>query len=151
LHNAPKAWTKYITVTGPDVAWRGWNGREGLDGMKLTREPAARPSPPPPLEANDQVVIWVGTAGWAIALVVLLIIRDRLPADQRWWIWTCACGVAFGIFASWYVPRLKRGRARAAARRAARGDGEETGQSAPRDSGSNTVSSTETPGKSTRS
>ena len=118
--------------------------------MKLTREQAARPSPPP-LEANDQVVIWVGTAGWAIALVVLLIIRDSLPADQRWWIWTCACGVAFGIFASWYVPRLKRGRARAAARRAAREDGEETGQSAPRDSGSNTVSSTETPGRSTRS
>ena len=131
--------------------------------MKLTREPAARPSPPPPLEANDQVVIWVGTAGWAIALVVLLIIRDSLPADQRWWIWTCACGVAFGIFASWYVPRLKRGRARAAARRAAAGDepgnepGNEQGeqgpqvQSAPRDSGSNTVSSTETPGRSTRS
>jgi hypothetical protein len=119
--------------------------------MKLTGERAARPSPPPPLEANDQVVIWVGTAGWAIALVVLLIIRDSLPSGQRWWIWTCVCGMAFGIFASWYVPRLKRGRARAAARRAA---GEEEGdgdQSAPRDSGSNTVSSTETPGRSTRS
>jgi hypothetical protein len=125
--------------------------------MKLTRERAARPSPPPPLEANDQVVIWVGTAGWAVALVVLLIVRDSLPADQRWWIWTCVCGVAFGIFASWYVPRLKRGRARAAARRAVRGEGEVGGeqaegdQSAPRDSGSNTVSSTETPGRSTRS
>ena len=113
--------------------------------MKLTRAPAERRSPPPPLEANDQVVIWVGTAGWVVALVVLLVIRDSLPAGQRWWIWTCVCGVAFGLFASWYVPRLKRGRARAAAQRA------ETGQSAPRDSGSNTVSSTETPGRSTRS
>jgi hypothetical protein len=90
-------------------------------------------------------------------VVVLLIVRDSLPADQRWWIWTCVCGVAFGIFASWYVPRLKRGRARAAARRAVRGEGEVGGeqaegdQSAPRDSGSNTVSSTETPGRSTRS
>ena len=114
--------------------------------MKLTREQAAQPAPPP-LEANDQVVIWAGTAGWAVALVVLLIIRDSLPADQRWWIWTCVCGVAFGIFASWYVPRLKRGRARAAAS----GEAGESGQSAPRDSGSNTVSSTETPGRSTRS
>ncbi|HTQ93202.1 MAG TPA: DUF2530 domain-containing protein [Streptosporangiaceae bacterium] len=113
--------------------------------MKPTRERAARPEPPPPLEANDQVVIWTGTAGWAVALAVLLIIRDSLPAGQRWWIWTCACGVAFGIFASWYVPRLKRGRARAAARRG------EASQSAPRDSGSNTVSSTDTPGRSTRS
>ena len=112
--------------------------------MKLTRAPAERRSPPPPLEANDQVVIWVGTAAWAVALVVLLIIRDSLPADQRWWIWTCVCGVAFGLFALWYVPRLKRGRARAAGKRG-------TDQSAPRDSGSNTVSPTETPGRSTRS
>ena len=119
--------------------------------MKLTRAPAERRSPPPPLEANDQVVIRVGTAAWAVALVVLLIIRDSLPAGQRWWIWTCVCGVAFGIFASWYVPRLKRGRARAASRRGEGAEGGERDQSAPRDSGSNTVSSTETPGRSTRS
>lgn len=122
-----------------------------MDATKPTSEQAPRPSPPPPLEANDQVVIWVGTAGWTVALVVLLVIRDSLPADQRWWIWTCVCGIVFGIFASWYVPRLKRGRARAAARRAESGEGAETGQSAPRDSGSNTVSPTEIPGSSTRS
>ena len=122
-----------------------------MDATKPTSEQAPRPSPPPPLEANDQVVIWVGTAGWTVALVVLLVIRDSLPPGQRWWIWTCACGVAFGLFASWYVPRLKRGRARAAARRAESGEGAETGQSAPRDSGSNTVSPTEIPGSSTRS
>jgi Protein of unknown function (DUF2530) len=122
-----------------------------VDATKPTSEPAARPSPPPPLEADDQLVIWVGTAGWTVALVVLLVIRDSLPPGQRWWIWTCVCGIAFGIFAAWYVPRLKRGRARAAARRAESGEGAETGQSAPRDSGSNTVSPTEIPGSSTRS
>jgi len=88
------------------------------------------------------MVTVVGTAAWAVALVVLLIVRDRLPPGQRWWIWTCVSGVLMGLFALWYVPRLKRGRARAAARRA---------QSAPRDNGSNTVSSTDTPGRSTRS
>ena len=129
--------------------------------MKLTRERAERPSPPPPLEADDQFVIRVGTAGWAIALVVLLIVHGRLPPGERWWIWTCVAGLAFGLFAMWYVPRLKRGRTRAAAGREPAGpDGTkpaetepaETGpQSAPRDSGSNTVSSTETPGRSTRS
>ena len=102
------------------------------------------PSPPPPLEANDRLVTVVGTAGWALALVILLIVRDSLPADARWWIWTCATGVAMGLFALWYVPRLKRARARAAARRA-------LNQSAPRDNGSKTVSSTETPGRSTMS
>jgi hypothetical protein len=122
-----------------------------VDATKPTSEQAPQPSPPPPLEANDQLVIWVGTAGWTIALVVLLVIRDSLPPGQRWWIWTCVCGIAFGIFASWYVPRLKRGRARAAAGRAESGEGAETGQSAPRDSGSNTVSPTEIPGSSTRS
>ena len=115
--------------------------------MKLTRERAERPAPPPPLEANDRVVTWAGTAGWAVALVVLLIIRGSLPAGQRWWIWTCVTGLGMGLFAIWYVPRLKRGRARAAA---AKAEGERV-QSAPRDSGSNTVSSTETPGRSTRS
>ena len=83
--------------------------------MKLTRERAERPAPPPPLEANDRVVTWAGTAGWAVALVVLLIVRSSLPAGQRWWIWTCVTGLGMGLFAIWYVPRLKRGRARAAA------------------------------------
>ncbi len=111
--------------------------------MKRSRgraDKAAPPSPPPPLEANDQLVTGLITAGWVIALIVLLIVRASLPAADRWWVWTCAAGVAMGLFGLWYVPRLKRGRARKA-----------RAQSAPRDSGSNTVSSTETPGRSTRS
>ena len=120
--------------------------------MKQSRGQA----PPPALEANDQLVAVVGTVAWAVALVVLLIVRSELPAGSRWWIWTCVAGLALGLFAIWYVPRLKRSRARSAASRA--GDreqdqepGQAGGQSAPRASGSNTVSSTETPGKSTRS
>ena len=85
-----------------------------MDASKPTSEQAARPSPPPPLEADDQLVIRVITAGWAVALVVLLIVRNSLPPGQRWWIWTCVCGVAFGLFGLWYVPRLKRRRARTA-------------------------------------
>ena len=120
--------------------------------MKLTREQEARRSPPPPLEANDKLVTGVGTAGWAVALVVLLIVRGSLPADDRWWIWTCACGLVMGLFALWYVPRLKRTRARRGeGGRGCREPESEQGQSAPRDNGSNTVSSTETPGRSTRS
>jgi hypothetical protein len=82
-----------------------------------------RPQQPPPLEANDQLVTGVVTAGWAIALVVLLIVRGDLPAGSRWWIWTCAAGCAMGLFGLWYVPRLKRGRARAAQRRQSRSAG----------------------------
>jgi Protein of unknown function (DUF2530) len=75
-----------------------------------------RPSPPP-LEANDQFLTAVLTAGWAVALVVLLALWAQIPADERWWIWVCATGVVMGLFGLWYVPRLKRARARAAARR----------------------------------
>jgi hypothetical protein len=124
--------------------------------MKLTRERAERPSPPPPLEADDVLVVRIITAGWAVALVILLIVRGSLPAGERWWVWTCVAGLAFGLFGLWYIPRLKRGRARAAAGVAGGGEDEKPGedgdaQSAPRDSDSNTVSSTETPGRSTRS
>jgi len=52
-----------------------------------------------------------------IAFVVLLIVRDSLPAGSRWWVWTCATGLGMGLFGLWYVPRLKRSRARSAASR----------------------------------
>ena len=81
--------------------------------MSRTLRPA-----PPSLEANDQLVTAVFTAAWAVALVVLLVLRDQLPPSERWWIWTCVAGVAMGLFALWYVPRMKRARARSAARRA---------------------------------
>ena len=57
------------------------------------------------------------TAAWAVALVVLLALWEQIPAGQRRWIWTCAAGLGMGLFGLWYVPRMKRARARAAARR----------------------------------
>jgi len=75
-------------------------------------------SPPPPLEGNDQLVTGIITAGWAIALIVLLIVRDSVPSDLRWWTWTCAAGLGLGLFGLWYLPRLKRSRTRAAEARA---------------------------------
>ncbi len=107
----------------------------------------------------------IGTAAWAVALVILLILHDQLPADGQWWIWTCVAGVCMGLFALWYVPRFKRARARKAEQRlAARAtvtvqegvtapaqesatalmEGPDGGQ--PWSSDSKTVSSTETPG-----
>jgi hypothetical protein len=76
-----------------------------------------RPAPPP-LEANDQLVTVVVSAGWAIALITLLAVRGELAASDRWWIWTCAAGLALGLFGLVYVPYLKRARSRAARRRA---------------------------------
>ncbi len=76
-----------------------------------------RPAPSP-LEANDRLVTAVITGAWVIGLISVLVLRQHLAPDQRWWVWTCAVGVCMGLFALWYVPRLKRSRARAAQRRA---------------------------------
>lgn len=141
----------------------------------VERETPERPAAPL-REANDTLVALVITACWAVALVVLLImlaIPGALPISQRWWLWTCGTGVAMGLFGLWYVPVLQRNRARAAAQHAqpqqhgksqqgeaqgtplAAGDarGPQSSDSGydSLDSGSKTVSSTDTPGSSTRS
>jgi hypothetical protein len=80
--------------------------------VSTTRRPA-----PPPLEGDDRLITLVITAGWAIALIVMLIVRDGLaPADQ-WWFWVPVAGFVTGLFGLAWVPYLKRSRARAAERR----------------------------------
>jgi hypothetical protein len=120
--------------------------------------PGARRPAPPSKEADDRQVTAVITVGWAIALAVLLAVRHSLPAGARWWVWTCAFGLAMGLFGLWYVPFLKRHRARLAARRGQLSEVSESDPAASEASvseasvsGSNTVSSTETPGRSTKS
>jgi hypothetical protein len=75
---------------------------------------------PPPLEGSDFVITATITAAWAVALIVVLLVRSHLPTGGRWWIWTCAAGFGMGLFGLAYVPHLKRSRAKAAARRAER-------------------------------
>ncbi|HEX8006126.1 MAG TPA: DUF2530 domain-containing protein [Trebonia sp.] len=112
----------------------------------------ARPAPPPPREADDRLVAGVITACWAVALVVLAITRDALPPGSRWWVWTCVAGFGMGLFGLWYVPMLKRRRARAAGYgTSGTHSSEPDSEYESRDSASKTVSSTETPGNSTRS
>ncbi len=109
-----------------------------------------RRSPPPPLEGNDRLITTVITAGWVVALIVVLVIRGSLPPAERWWVWTCVTGLVLGFFGLWYVPHLQRRRAVATRRRATRPDSQEPGQAPPLND-SKTVSSSETPGRSTRS
>jgi hypothetical protein len=84
----------------------------GLDYPGSVRSPT-RP-PPPPFEGNDQLITAVITAGWAVALVVVLVLREQIPAADRWWIWVCAAGFGIGLFGLCYVPRVKRSRSRPA-------------------------------------
>jgi len=75
-----------------------------------------RPAPPP-LEGNDRLITCVITAGFLVALVVLLVVRDSLAPADRWWIWVAAFGSFLGFFGLAYVPHLKRARERSAEQR----------------------------------
>ena len=46
---------------------------------------------PPPLRVDTARVVLIGAALWAVALVVLLLLGDRV---DRIWTWTCVAGIA---------------------------------------------------------
>lgn len=69
-------------------------------------------------ESDYRVPAALGTLAWAIALVVLLVMGDGLPATERWWIGVCVTGIALGVFGFLYIPYLLRKRDGAADRTA---------------------------------
>ena len=49
---------------------------------------------PPPLRVDTARVVLAGTALWVVALVVLLLLGDRV---DRMWTWTCVAGIALAF------------------------------------------------------
>ncbi len=49
---------------------------------------------PPPLRVDTARVVLAGTALWAIALVVLLFLGDRV---DRLWTWTCVAAIILAL------------------------------------------------------
>jgi cytosine/uracil/thiamine/allantoin permease len=58
---------------------------------------------PPPLQVDTVRVVLAGTAVWAVALVVLLVLGDRV---DRLWTWTCVAAIALAALGLW-VMRLQ--------------------------------------------
>lgn len=52
---------------------------------------------PLPLEVNDVALITAGTAVWALALVVLLVLKAFDVAIHTWWIEMCVAGFLLGL------------------------------------------------------
>ncbi|HEX5017116.1 MAG TPA: DUF2530 domain-containing protein [Actinomycetes bacterium] len=51
-----------------------------------------------PLDVDAVRTVQVGTALWAVALVVTFVFRDELKdADREWWIWACIAGFLLGL------------------------------------------------------
>ena len=61
-----------------------------------------------PLDVDGVNAMIVGTALFAIAFVVLLIVHKSLEADNSgWWIWVCATGTVFGLIGTAYTVRRR--------------------------------------------
>ena len=55
---------------------------------------------PPPLRVDTARVVLVGIALWALALVVLLLLGDRV---DRLWTWTCLAAIGLGLLGLWIM------------------------------------------------
>ena len=81
-----------------------------MNGMSA---PAARPehrhflqAPIRPLDENGITATVIGTVLFAVATVVLLVLRARLDAGGRgWWIWVGVSGVLLGLVGYAYCRR----------------------------------------------
>ena len=83
--------------------------------VRAMARPPQHPDPPP-LETDDARVVLLGTAVWAAALVVLLVLRVAEVGDVRdWWLGMCAYGIVLGLFGARYARRRHEAIARDAA------------------------------------
>ncbi len=62
---------------------------------------------PQPLETDDVKVVAAGTAGWALALVVLLVLRLTGTQVHDWWMAMCGYGIVLGLFGIRYARRRR--------------------------------------------
>jgi len=70
--------------------------------------PAPRRPDPEPLEADDVAIVTAGTVLWALALVVALVLRDRLTdGGNENWIWIFLAGAFLGLIGIRYVRRRR--------------------------------------------
>ncbi len=60
---------------------------------------------PEPLETDDVLVVAIGTAGWAVALVVLAVLKLAGVGVHGWWFVMCASGAALGLLGVGYCRR----------------------------------------------
>ncbi len=60
----------------------------------------------PPLDEDGVGAVAAGTVLWTVALLVLLLLRDRLGVDQ-WWLWVALTGALLGLPGLWFTRRRR--------------------------------------------
>jgi Protein of unknown function (DUF2530) len=77
--------------------------------VRLYQRSAGRRPDPEPLRTDDRATVLVGIGLWVVALVVTLVLHDRLAADGRgWWTWTALTGIGLGGVGLVYIRRSGR-------------------------------------------
>jgi type VI protein secretion system component VasK len=91
--------------------------------MRLWLRDSERLPDPPPMKTDDRAALAVGTALWAIAAVVALVLAGPLAASGHGWVVTATIvGVVLGLIGVVYA-QVRRSRARRRECSASAGDG----------------------------
>jgi hypothetical protein len=70
--------------------------------------PAPRRPAPEPVESDVVTVVTVGTALWAVGLVVTLVLHDRLSEHGNSdWVWIMSAGLFLGLVGIRHVRRRR--------------------------------------------
>ncbi|HMT32362.1 MAG TPA: DUF2530 domain-containing protein [Dermatophilaceae bacterium] len=70
--------------------------------------PTTSPQPVTPVHVPTQRIVLAGTAVWALALLVTLLVPAFHTGDRAWWPWCAVAGVALGLL-GWSLVRRGRG------------------------------------------
>lgn len=62
---------------------------------------------PPPLETDDVKIVAAGTALWALALVVLLVLKAFGVEVHTWWLSMCVVGALLGLYGVTYCRKRR--------------------------------------------
>lgn len=66
----------------------------------------ASPAPAyPQLPVRTATVIKAGIVGWALALMVTLVVPALHAGERSWWPWACVSGMTLGLIGYLYVRR----------------------------------------------
>ena len=76
--------------------------------MAADRQPDLKP-----VDVDVVPIVAIGTAVWALALVVVIAVPAWRTAHGGLWLWTCVAAVGLGLIGMVYVRRLRARGARA--------------------------------------
>ena len=78
------------------------------DGHSKPRKPECDTASAEPLDTDGVAAIAIGTAMFAIGLVVtVLFSKTLIERDSSWWIWVCAAGFGLGLVGTVFAARRR--------------------------------------------